>query len=64
MKNKLNIAVIGCGEFARSFVPLFKAHPYVDCVRVCDKIASRAEKYNGTLPRINAWAARGSRFPG
>ncbi len=45
MRPKLNIAVIGCGEFARNFVPLFQAHPNVERVRVCDKIASRAEEY-------------------
>ena len=30
MRERLTIAVIGCGRFAQSFVPLFKAHPDVD----------------------------------
>ena len=43
---KLSLAVIGCGEFARCFVPLFKAHPYVEKVLVCDLVRSRAEDYS------------------
>ena len=45
MSGTLNIAVIVCGEFARCFVPLFKAHPATARVRVCDKIPQRAQKY-------------------
>ena len=41
----MNIAVIGCGDFAKCFVPLFKAHPLVGKVYVCDVIPERAEKY-------------------
>ena len=44
-RTKLNVAVIGCGEFARSFVPLFQMHPDVACVRVCDRIPERASAY-------------------
>ncbi|MBQ7301803.1 MAG: Gfo/Idh/MocA family oxidoreductase, partial [Clostridia bacterium] len=44
-RTKLNIAVIGCGAFACSFVPLFKSHPDVACVRVCDLIPERAASY-------------------
>ena len=32
MEQKLVVAVIGCGDFARKFVPLFKAHPLVERV--------------------------------
>lgn len=46
MKNKLKICVIGCGDFARHFVPLFKAHPFVEKVYVCDRIYERAQKYS------------------
>lgn len=46
MSQKLNIAVIGCGDFAKGFVPLFKAHPLVEKVVVCDLIRSRAEEYS------------------
>lgn len=42
---KLRICFIGCGAFARHFVPLFKAHPYVGEVFVCDLVRERAEEY-------------------
>ena len=42
---KLHIAVIGCGEFAQSFVPLFQAHPQVESVCVCDIIPEKAQAY-------------------
>lgn len=45
-KEKIKIAIIGCGRFARFFVPLFKAHPSVEKVYVCDLIKERAEKYS------------------
>lgn len=43
---KLTVAVIGCGNFARNFVPLFKSHPYVEKVYVCDLIPERAQAYS------------------
>ncbi|MDD5603723.1 MAG: Gfo/Idh/MocA family oxidoreductase, partial [Eubacteriales bacterium] len=46
MPEKTSVAVIGCGNFAKSFVPLFKAHPNVDKVYVCDVIQERARKYS------------------
>lgn len=45
MKEKLQIAVIGCGDFAKSFVPLFNAHPNVEKVYVCDIDRQKAEDY-------------------
>lgn len=45
MKEKMRIAFIGCGRFAKKFVPLFKAHPVVEKVYVCDLDRARAEKY-------------------
>lgn len=42
---KLTVAFIGCGNFARNFVPLFQAHPYVEKVYVCDLIPERAQEY-------------------
>ena len=42
---KIRVCFIGCGEFARCFVPLFKAHPFVEKVFVCDLIRERAEEY-------------------
>ena len=46
MKEKIVIAVIGCGRFAKNFVPLFKAHPEVKKVYVCDLIPERAKSYS------------------
>ncbi len=43
--DKLKIAVIGCGRFARNFVPLFKAHPATEKVYVCDLIKEREIAY-------------------
>ena len=43
---KLTLAVVGCGEFARCFVPLFKAHPHVEKVYVCDLVRAKAEDYS------------------
>ena len=45
-KDKIRIAVIGCGRFAKNFVPLCKAHPEVESVCVCDLIRERAEDYS------------------
>ena len=44
--DKLRIAMIGCGNFARNFVPLFCKHPAVESVCVCDLIPSRAKEYS------------------
>ncbi len=46
MRKKISIAIIGCGGFSGSFVPLFKEHKYVEKVYVCDLIRSRAEKFS------------------
>lgn len=43
---KIKIAVIGCGRFSKFFIPLFKAHPSVEQVYVCDHIKERAENYS------------------
>ncbi len=45
MKKKLRICVVGCGQFARHFVPLFQHHPACEFVAVCDKFRDRAEDY-------------------
>ena len=51
-KEKIKIAVIGCGRFARNFVPLFKAHPSVEKVYVCDLIDERSEEYSKAMRNI------------
>lgn len=43
---KIKIAFIGCGRFCKFFVPLFKAHPSVEKVYVCDLKRERAEEYS------------------
>lgn len=43
---KLRICIIGCGAFARNFVPLFKAHPVTEKVFVCDLIPERSAEYS------------------
>ena len=49
MKNKLTIAIIGCGAFAHKFVELFKSHPYTEKVYVCDIIPEKARKFAETF---------------
>jgi len=46
MKQKIRIGFVGCGQFARNFVPLFQAHPAVEYVAVCDKFRDRSEDYD------------------
>ena len=43
---KIRVAVVGCGKFAQHFVPLFKAHPYVEKVFCCDLIENKAKEYS------------------
>jgi len=45
MKEKFTVALIGCGAFAKFFVPLFKAHPYMEKFYVCDKIPEKAATF-------------------
>ena len=46
IEKKLNVAIIGCGGFSKHFIPLFKAHPTVERVRVCDVLPERAKDYS------------------
>ena len=46
MEGKIRVAMIGCGRFAKNFVPLFKAHPEVEKVWVCDIRPERAKDYS------------------
>jgi predicted dehydrogenase len=39
-----SIGVVGVGQFAPSFLPLFKSHPAVDRVFVTDLVAARAQE--------------------
>lgn len=46
MTDKLRIAVIGCGPFAKRFVNLFKYHPNTEKVYVCDLIDEKAKNFS------------------
>lgn len=37
----IRIAIVGAGAFAREFIPLFKAHPQVEQVVLCDREAKK-----------------------
>ncbi len=45
MRNRISIAVIGCGRFSQFFIELFKKHPDVEKVYVCDLIKSREQNF-------------------
>lgn len=45
MHEKIKIGVLGCGEFSGSFIELFKQHPYVQSVTVCDTLPENAESF-------------------
>jgi predicted dehydrogenase len=56
----IKIGMVGVGAFAQSFIPLFKAHPLVDCVVLCDldadKLQRNAAQHNipDTCPSLDA----------
>jgi len=45
----IKLGIVGCGAFAQSFIPLFKAHPLVEHLTLCDldaeKLKRNAEKH-------------------
>ena len=45
-KEKISLAFVGCGKFARAFVPLCTGHPNVEKVYVCDIKRERALEYS------------------
>ena len=59
----LKIGIVGTGAFAQSFIPLFKAHPLVEQVTLCDldgeKLAQNATKHQitTTSPSLEALCA-------
>ena len=59
----IRIGICGVGAFAGSFIPLFKAHPDVENVVLCDldaeKLASRSEEFviPDTCPSLDALCA-------
>ena len=59
----LRIGIVGTGAFAQGFIPLFKAHPLVDQLTLCDtddeKLAQNAAKYKiaQTSPSLDALCA-------
>jgi predicted dehydrogenase len=46
MKEKIRIGFVGCGQFCRHFVPLFKKHPAVEFIGVTDKFPDRCIEYD------------------
>lgn len=46
MDKKITVAIIGCGSFAKGFVPLFQNHPTVNKVYVCDLDRTKAQQYS------------------
>lgn len=48
-KQKIRIGFVGCGQFCRFFVPLFKAHPAVEFVAVCDRVPERSKEFAETF---------------
>ena len=42
---KIRLGIVGCGQFSRCFVPLFKAHPYVEKIAVTDIIPERRNQF-------------------
>ena len=40
----IKMGVVGAGQFAQEFFPLFRAHPQVQRVYVTDMITARSEK--------------------
>ena len=59
----LRVGIVGCGAFARHFIGLFKVHPLVDSVVLCDldadKLAAAAETHDihDTSPSLAAVCA-------
>jgi predicted dehydrogenase len=45
MNGPIRIGFVGCGNFAKSFVPLFQAHPAVGLVAVTDLLPERSQAY-------------------
>ena len=45
MNERIRIGVLGCGDFAKSFIRLFKEHPYVDEVCVADIDTEKAREF-------------------
>lgn len=41
----IKLAVVGCGAFCSHFVPLFKKHPLIDKLVLCDAVESKLNEY-------------------
>jgi len=41
----ISLGVVGLGSFGSAFAPLFKAHPLVDRIALCDREPERVEKF-------------------
>lgn len=58
-RNGLSVGICGTGAFADNFIPLYKAHPLVERLALCDldaeKLARKAEKFGvkDTCPSLD-----------
>ncbi len=43
MRVTIRVGVVGAGQFGGSFIPLFKAHPLVDEVVLCDQVREKRD---------------------
>ena len=41
----ISVGLVGLGAFGSSFVPLFKAHPLVDRIALCDREPERVRRF-------------------
>lgn len=44
MKSRLKVGICGAGQFAQCFIPLFKAHPFVEEVALAEVLPDRLRK--------------------
>ena len=65
----LRIGIVGTGAFAQGFIPLFKAHPLVEQIILCDldgeKLSQNAARHHiaETSPSLDALCAADVRQP-
>lgn len=43
-RKKIKVGVVGVGQFAKAFIPLFKEHPHVEKVYVTDLVQNRSKE--------------------
>ena len=62
---RIQVGIVGVGAFAQSFIPLYKAHPLVERVVLCDldadKLQENAQKHEipDTSPSLDDLCSHG-----